>query len=364
MTQMEFSPDRIRRIFLLALVIAVSVLFLAMISRFLIPLLLAAITCGLTRSLYVWLVRRLKGREVVASVAAVLVILLLIIGPLMGLAGIVTAQALRVSEAVRPSLEGLGDMNFDLMSYVPDWVPFREAIESNQGNLIAGLKSSAASAGTFLVQKLSAMAKGTAGFFFDLFIMLYAMFFFYVHGVKLMERVTYYIPLPGKEKGLLMRKFLSVSRATLKGTMIIGALQGVLGGIGIAVAGIHGAAFWGTVMGVLSIVPGIGIAVVWGPVAIYLLLTGKTAAGIGLAVYCGLFVGMVDNFLRPRLVSKEAELPDLMIFLGMFGGLIMFGATGLVIGPIVAALFVTLWEFYGNTFRDVLSEQRPAGGGP
>ena len=132
-----------------------------------------------------------------------------------------------------------------------------------------------------------------------------------------------------------------------------------LAGVALAVAGIQGAAFWGTVMTVLSIIPGVGTALVWGPAVIYLLIIGKTASAILLAAFCGAVVGSLDNVLRPRLVGKDAKLHDLLILLSTLGGLFMFGIVGFLIGPILAAIFVTVWDIYGVVFKDML----PAVGG-
>jgi len=159
-----------------------------------------------------------------------------------------------------------------------------------------------------------------------------------------------------------VEKFLSVSRATLKGTLIIGILQGGLAGGAFAVVGLDGAAFWGTIMVVLSIVPGIGTALVWFPAVIYLFAVGQTAAAIGLFVWCAAVVGTVDNVLRPWLVGKDTKMPDLLILLGTLGGLVVFGAKGIVIGPIVAALFITVWDLYAVAFKDYLPESPGMGG--
>ena len=136
---------------------------------------------------------------------------------------------------------------------------------------------------------------------------------------------------------------------------MVGLVQGGLAGLAFAVVGIQGSAFWGTLMLVLSIIPGIGTALVWGPAVIYLFAVGKTASAVGLGVWCVLVVGTVDNFLRPKLVGADTKMPDLLILLSTFGGLSMFGAVGLVLGPIIAALFMTIWDIYGTTFADVLT---------
>ena len=162
------------------------------------------------------------------------------------------------------------------------------------------------------------------------------------------------MPLRPEQSSLLLDKFVSVSRATLKGTLVVGVVQGGLAGAAFAVAGIGGAAFWGTIMGVLSVLPGIGAPLIWVPAVIYLLAVGRIGPAIGLLLWCALVVGTVDNFLRPLLVGKDTKMPDLLILLGTLGGLVVFGAVGIVIGPIVAALFLTVWELYGAAFKDVL----------
>jgi len=149
-------------------------------------------------------------------------------------------------------------------------------------------------------------------------------------------------------------RFTSVTRATLKGTAVIGVLQGGLAGLAFAVAGIEAAVFWGTVMAVLSIIPAVGSALVWVPAAIILAAGGNYLKAVGLVLFCGLVVGSLDNLLRPRLVGKDTQMHDLMIFFGTLGGIALFGVIGFVIGPIIAALFVTIWDIYGEAFRDYL----------
>ena len=129
----------------------------------------------------------------------------------------------------------------------------------------------------------------------------------------------------------------------------------------MAVAGVTGWAFWGTIMVVLSIIPGVGTALVWVPAVIYLLISGKTVAGVGLAIWSAAVVGTVDNVLRPRLVGREAKMPDLLILVSTLGGLSLFGALGLVVGPVIAALFLTALTIYGQMFKDELSEAGTGG---
>jgi predicted PurR-regulated permease PerM len=186
--------------------------------------------------------------------------------------------------------------------------------------------------------------------------MLYAMFFFLLSGPAIMKRILYLMPLSDAEEQRLVAKGVSVTRATLKGTFIIGVIQGALAGIAFAVAGIKGAAFWGTIMGVLSIIPGVGAALVWIPAVIWLLVNGETGAGVGLAAWCALVVGTVDNLLRPRLVGSDTKMSDLTILVSTLGGLAMFGAVGIVIGPLIAGLASTVWDIYGVEFGAILRQ--------
>ena len=183
------------------------------------------------------------------------------------------------------------------------------------------------------------------------------MFFFVKDGKQILHTMLCYLPLADEAKQRMLERFVSVTRATVKGTFLIGIVQGGLAGLAFAIAGIPSAAFWGTVMAVLSIVPGIGSALVWLPAVIYLFAIDRTGAGIGLLIWCGGVVSLADNLLRPWLVGRDTKMPDLMILLGTLGGLFAFGTAGILVGPIVAALFMTVWQIYGEFFEDILPDR-------
>jgi predicted PurR-regulated permease PerM len=169
----------------------------------------------------------------------------------------------------------------------------------------------------------------------------------------MIARIKRFVPLPRDDRDRLFDKFLSVTRATLKGTIVIGAIQGMLGGVAFWVLGISGAIFWGVVMMVLSVLPVVGGALVWVPTAIVLALTGDFLKALLLTAFCGLVVGSVDNVLRPRLVGRDTEMHDLMILFSTLGGITAFGAVGFILGPIIAALFQTVWELMDAAFDDI-----------
>jgi predicted PurR-regulated permease PerM len=347
------NREAINKWVLLLLVFFISALFLSMIRQFLMAIFLAGIFSALSFPLYVRFGKWFKGRYKLASMTTIILIVLVILLPLAGLAGIITAQAIKVGETVKPWVEQqLSEP--DAISSALKSLPFMDQIEPYRNTILKKAGEMVGGVSGFLINHLSSFTLGTVNFLFMLFIMLYAMFFFLMDGGKLLEKILYYLPLEDHDERRMLDRFTSVTRATLKGTAVIGILQGGLAGLAFAVVGIPSAVFWGAIMTVLSIIPGIGSALVWGPAAIILAATGHLVKAIGLAVFCAIVVGSLDNLLRPILVGKDTQMHELMIFLGTLGGIMMFGVVGVIIGPIVAALFVTVWEIYGDAFKDIL----------
>jgi predicted PurR-regulated permease PerM len=154
-------------------------------------------------------------------------------------------------------------------------------------------------------------------------------------------------------------KFAEVSRATIKGTMVVGLVQGFLGGLIFSILGIQGAVFWGVVMVILSVLPAVGTGLIWGPAAIFLIVSGEWVNGLILVAFGVLVIGLVDNLLRPILVGRDTKMPDYLILFSTLGGLGLFGITGFVLGPVIAALFLVVWQMYEEDPSAALPE--PAG---
>ena len=345
------------KVFLLILVVFISAIFFRMIRPFILALLIAGIFSALAQPVYQRLRRAFGDRPVPASGATLLLIVLVIIIPLGFLLTVVTAEAIKVGESVTPWIQD----KINNPDQVAVWLqnqPFYDRIAPHQDDILERLGQMVGFLSRFLINSLSHATAGTIHFLFLLMIMLYSMFFFLMQGHKLVDLILYYLPLEDVEERKLLDKFGSVTRATLKGTAVIGLLQGGLAGLAFAVVGIPSAIFWGTLMVVLSIIPGIGTTLIWAPAAIILIAGGSLGKGIGLAIFCAVVVGSIDNIVRPILVGKDTQMPDLMIFLSTLGGIIMFGALGLIIGPIIGALFITVWEMYGTVFREWLPDGR------
>ena len=157
------------------------------------------------------------------------------------------------------------------------------------------------------------------------------------------------IPLAPAHLKELSAKFAVVIRATVKGNLLVAALQGLLGGLAFWFLGVKGALLWAVLMAFLSLLPAVGAALVWGPVALYFLLTGALWQGLALTAWGVLVIGLVDNLLRPLLVGKDTRLPDYVVLITTLGGMAVLGINGFVLGPAIAAMFVAVWHIYGAT---------------
>ena len=337
----------------------ISAIFFSMIHFFLMAIFLGGLFSALAHPLYRCFERWFGGRRSLASLSTLFMIILFLMLPLAGLMGIVMNQAIKVGHSVTPWVQkqiSEPDAFFASMKSLPYYdqvLPYRDLIIQKAGEVVGEISS-------FLINSLSSFTVGTISFLFTIFVLLYTMYFFLMDGDKLIEKILYYLPLEERDEQRMLAHFTSVARATIKGTAIIGILQGGLAGIAFAVVGIPSPVFWTMIMVLLSILPGIGTALVWIPAAIILGASGHVGGAVGLAVFCGLVVGSLDNILRPRLVGKDTQMHELLIFFSTIGGILMFGVVGFIIGPIVAALFVTVWDIYGVSFADILPATNPA----
>jgi predicted PurR-regulated permease PerM len=341
---------RFRRAFLLLLVIGISVLFVVMTRRFLIAVFLAAVLAGVFQPLHQWLVNRLGGRTKLATTIALLVLLLGIVLPVAGFLTVVTTQALELADDAQAWFQD-PSLRLDQLEAWARRIPLVGRAIPEREQLLVQLQQFVSRTPPVILGALAAASRGTFAFVLQLFVMLYAFFFFLLDGPRLLRKVMGYTPLSPIEQVALLERFVSVTRATIKGSLFIGMLQGGLAGLAFWVAGVPAPAFWGAVMVVLSLIPAVGSGFVWVPAVIYLFFAGATLRALGLFLWCLLVVGTIDNVLRPRLVGRDARMSDLLILLSTLGGIVLFGAVGFVVGPIVAALFVTTWDIYGEAFQ-------------
>ncbi|ARM31571.1 AI-2E family transporter [Prosthecochloris sp. HL-130-GSB] len=346
--------SELNNLVLLLVVLLISSIFVVMISDFLMVILMAGIFTGLAMPVYRFFEKRFHGKKSLSSGFTLATVSLIVIFPLLALLGIVAAQAIRISRLAGPWIERRlqePPVFSELLGNLPmgDVInSYRDVIFQRAGELVSRMSS-------LLFENISSFTVSTLQTFFLFFVFIYTMFFFLRDGRQLLEKILYYLPLNEKDQSRMLERFVSVTRATIRGTFVVGFIQGSLAALGLHVAGIEGAAFWGAIMTVLSVIPVLGTVLVWGPAVAYLYTVGEIIPATGLLVYCGLLVGGIDNILRPILVGRDTRMHELLIFLGTIGGLGLFGIAGFIVGPIIAALFVTVWEIYGETFKEYLN---------
>lgn len=347
------KSESFQRTFLLLLVAVVTFVFLWMLQPFLMTMLMAAIFAGLVRPLYLKFLRWTKNRQRLSSGLTLATFVFVLILPLISFIGIVANEAFKVAETAAPwvqdKLKDRDALNESLrrlpgFKYI---TPYSEQILDKMGAWVTKL-------GNLIFTHVSMVTTGTLVFLFNFAIMLYAMYFFLIHGPAILDKILYYLPLKHSDEKKLLEGFQSMARATVKGLIIVGVVQGTLGGLALWAGGVPSPLFWGTVMTIMSMVPNIGTALVWVPACIYLFIRGEATTAAAVFLWCAIVVGTIDNILRPILVGKDTEMPELLILLSTLGGLALFGLPGFILGPALALVFLNLWNIYGHTFKDVL----------
>ena len=294
------------------------------------------------------LVARLGRRRTAAALITLALVVLLVILPLVSIGAALTREA---SGLYRDLQSGQLDVarEFDrIVGLLPAWAgALLDRIGlGDLASLKARLGAGAADAGRALAARVVDIGQNTLDVVVGFFVMLYVAFFLIRDGTRLTRRLRLAIPLEPAVKRALFAQIAAVVRATVKGNILVAIVQGALGGIAFRVLGIHGAVLWGTLMAFLSLLPAVGAALVWLPVALWLLLSGQLWQGLALAAWGTLVIGLVDNVLRPILVGKDIRMPDWLVLLTTLGGLALFGLNGFVIGPMVGALFLAVWELF------------------
>lgn len=292
------------------------------------------------------IVALMPGRQNLAAVVTLLILIAMGIVPALLLAMALLQEAAGLYTKVQT-----GGIDFDglfhrIQASLPGWVAalFDQLgltdIDAVRARIAAGIGNRLQ---LFAAQALN-LGQSAFAFLVGLSVMLYLTFFLLRDGAGLAQRIEDSVPLRPAQQSALIAKFTTVIRATIKGSLVVAILQGAIGGVVFWGLGIEGALLWAVVMAFMSLLPAIGTGIVWVPVAIYLLATGAIWQGLVL-VFCGLFViGMVDNLLRPILVGKDAKMPDYVVLISTLGGIELLGFNGIIIGPVIAALFIAVWD--------------------
>ncbi|MFQ5771475.1 MAG: AI-2E family transporter, partial [bacterium] len=321
----KLRAAKFSRTYLLLLLFIITVLFFNLIKIFLVTILLATVFTALFYPFYEWLLKLLRNNRTLSAIICCLALLLGLMVPVYIVADLVSNEAIdlfqtavpKIREIIEKGDEGiLGKIkNYTLVKRLNlenvDWQSSLQDIAKNTGNIIAKV--------------INKTSKGTFQVITNLFVTLFTMFYFFRDGDRLIQRIKYLSPLDDIYEEALMFRFVSVSRATVKGTLLIGLIQGTLGGFTLWIFGIGSPILWGVVMVILSIIPLIGSWLVLYPAALIQLITGHIWQGIAIFLITSIVIANIDNLLRPRLVGRDAGMHDLMIFFSTLGGISLFG---------------------------------------
>ena len=345
----------------LYLLVAVSLAFFWVLWPFYGAVFWGAVFAMMFNALFLRLLGKMPKKRTLAAMLTVAIILVLVILPVAMLSVLLTQEAASVYERVQS-----GELSFtryfqQIYAALPGWITSlldRSGL-SDLGLIQAKLSDTLTKGSQYIATQALNIGQNAFDFFVSFFIMLYLLFFLLRDGAALSRRIRDAIPMESDIKRNLFSKFATVTRATVKGNIVVAALQGALGGLVFWFLGIHAPALWGTLMAFLSLLPAVGAALVWIPVAIYFLATGAIWQGAVLIAFGVLVIGMVDNVLRPVLVGKDTAMPDYVILLTTIGGIALFGLNGFVIGPIIGAMFMAAWDIFAKAREDKGAGQLP-----
>jgi predicted PurR-regulated permease PerM len=355
--KVESEPvvQRIEHQGFLLLLVAVTLAFAWILQPFYGALLWAIVVAVLFAPVYRRLLAAMGDRRSLAAAVTVLIIIAIVILPLALVATSLAREATGLVTKIQSGEYNFGNYLQQILDALPAWA--KGLIErfdlTDFSGLRDQLKNGLMKGGQILAPQALSIGMNTFEFVIRSGIMLYLLFFLLRDGKALAELIKDAVPLRTDQKAALFARFADVVRATVKGGIVVAIVQGALGGIAFWFLGIHAALLWAVLMAFLSLIPAVGAALVWLPVAIYFLATGAVWQGIGLILYGVLVIGLVDNLLRPMLVGKETKLPDYVVLISTLGGIEVFGLNGFVIGPLIAAMFMVSWEIFSTSRRTV-----------
>lgn len=340
-----------QRLFLVLLAV-VTALFVFLLKPFFAPLLWACIVAVLFHPLQVRLERNWGDRPNLIALTVLFACIVLVVVPVLLLLASFAQQGVALYRQIDNGEIQPAQYIDQVRNAFPAIQALLERFNIDMSSVREGLANAAVATSRFLAQNALAVGQSTFSFFLKLGLMLYVAFFLLRDGRRLVEQLVHALPLGDERERLLFQKFAEVTRATVKGNLVVAMVQGALGGLIFWILGLPAALLWGVVMTVLSLIPAIGAGIIWLPAAIYLYAIGDWISATILILYGVLIIGLADNILRPILVGRDTKLPDWLVLLSTLGGLSMFGLNGFVIGPLIAVVFIAFWQIFGREFNE------------
>ncbi|MDO6415015.1 AI-2E family transporter [Sphingomonas sp. BIUV-7] len=331
------------------------------VSSFAGALLWAALAALLFQPIYQRLLARWPGRRNRAAAVTMLIFTVAVVIPALIVASLVVDQAAGVYTQIRT-----GQINFaSYFKQVHDALPLRlqhlmdrsgfDSFERAQAQISQAVSNSA----TLLARQAFSIGANAAAFVLAFGVALYVTFFLLRDGDRIGPAIQRALPLEPAVAARLADKFVAVVRATIKGSGVVALVQGALGAITFWIVGLPAALLWGVLMAIAALLPAIGPTIIWAPVAIYLLATSAIWQAVVVILSGVLVIGLVDNILRPMLVGRDTGIPDWLVLVTTLGGIDLVGLSGIVIGPLVGALFITGWRILTEQRQDKVEGPEP-----
>lgn len=346
----KLSFNTVQHGFFFLLIIGFALAFGQLIAPFAYPIFWAAVLAIAFHPLYRLIDGHLKHSSLSSFISVSLVVVFVFL-PLTFLSYVLVDQSIGLYNRVT-SDAFLKEANNIVQSLSE--TPLGPYLANAQDQLVSNSSSAIQTAARTIFTSLRSITTASIKFIFQFFIMLYTLYYFFKDGKKFLERLMHLSPLGDKYEQMLYDRFTSTTRATLKSTLIIGGIQGFISGVLFAIAGMNAPVLWGFLMVIIGIIPAFGPTIVLYPVGIVFLLTGGIWQGL-LLIIGGTIVSIIDNLLRPPLVGKDIQMHPLLVLFATLGGLAMFGVPGFIIGPIIAALFISVLSIYDYYYRKELS---------
>jgi predicted PurR-regulated permease PerM len=338
------DAPKIRNVLFFGLMALVLVVFLFIMKPFFFPIFWAAVIASVFRPIY----KKIHGKISNPDVSCILVVVLILLIILLP-AGIIGSLTISESVDLYSSMDkDNNNVKTGIQNIFTQFThhPTVQKLRIDEQIWIEKFTEATKAVANYLLASIRSLTENALIFFVKFGVMLYALYFFIRDGDKFLKMLIRYFPLGGGREEILLQKFKTTALATLKVTLIIGGIQGMLGGFIFFITGISGSMMWGIIMVLTSIIPSIGCSIIWAPAAVIMLVTGHTWQGIAILLFGLLVISTVDQLLRPFLLGKDVQMHPLMIFLSTLGGIMLFGISGFVIGPIVCSLFLAILEMY------------------
>lgn len=340
----------------LAMLVGVSLAFVLLMEPFFGPIFWAVAIALIFHPFERMLSRRLGDRPNINALITLFLCITIVVIPVLGLGAALISEGVGLYQKIQAGDIRPGEYIDQVNQSFPAIQSFLAQFDVNFGELRDKAVNAFLGGSQILAKQALGIGQNTFQFFLALALMVYVAFFLIRDGQKLVDLLIRALPLGDERERLLFAKFAEVTRATVKGNLLIAIIQGALGGLIFWILGITGALLWGVVMAVVSLLPAVGAAIVWVPAAIYLAAVGDTVSAAVLTGYGVVVIGLADNLLRPIFVGRDTKMPDYLVLLSTLGGIVLFGINGFVMGPLVAALFMAFWGIFIREFGEEAHE--------